>query len=57
MDGVYQCNRNRQNLQIPGEDIPTNLTEIDFRVMQKEKQLHDGSFQGKDWRFEKVNIG
>ena len=57
MDGVYQCNRNRQNLQMPGEDIPTNLTEIDFRVNQKEKQLHDGSFQGKDWRFEKVNIG
>ncbi|KAL2037699.1 hypothetical protein N7G274_009644 [Stereocaulon virgatum] len=56
MDGVYQCNRNRQNLQIPGEDVPKNLTEINFQVNQKERQIEDGSFHGKDWRFEKVNI-
>jgi hypothetical protein len=57
MDGVYQCNRNRQNLQIPSEGVPKNLTEIDFQVNQKERQVEDGSFHGKNWRFEKVNIG
>ena len=31
--------------------------EVDFRVRQKEELLWDGSFEGKEWRFERVNIG
>ena len=57
MDGVYQVNRNRRNLQIPGEGTNRSHTEVDFRVRQKEELLWDGSFEGKEWRFERVNIG
>lgn len=57
MDGVYQCNRNRQNLIIPGFDTHKKQTEINFRVRQKEESLEDGTFQGKAWKFEKVKIG
>lgn len=57
MDGVYQCNRNRQNLIIPAFDTHKKQTEIDFRVRQKEESLEDGTFQGKAWKFEKVKIG
>lgn len=57
MDGVYQVNRNRRNLKIPGEGTKRSHTEVDFRVRQKEELLWDGSFEGKEWRFEKANIG
>jgi len=57
MDGVYQCNRNRQNLHIPDENSKKKQTEVSFRVRQKEERMPDGGFQGKQWRFEKVNIG
>lgn len=57
MDGVYQVNRNRRNLEIPGEGTKRSHTEVDFRVRQKEELLWDGSFEGKEWRFEKANIG
>jgi hypothetical protein len=57
MDGVYQCNRNRHNLRIPDENTTRRQTEVDFRVRQKEELLADGTFQGKQWKFEKVNIG
>ena len=57
MDGVYQVNRNRRNLKIPGEGTKRSHTEVDFRVRQKEELLWDGSFEGKEWRFERVNIG
>ena len=57
MDGVYQCNRNRHNLEIPDEDTPRKKTEVDFIVRQKEELLWDGTFEGKQWRFEKVKIG
>lgn len=30
---------------------------MDFRVRQKEERLEDGTFMGKQWMFEKVNIG
>ena len=57
MDGVYQVNRNRHNLKIPGEGTKRSHTEVDFRVRQKEELLWDGSFEGKEWRFERANIG
>ena len=57
MDGVYQCNRNRHNLEIPGESTSLKKTEIDFVVRQKEELLWDGTFEGKQWSFQKVNIG
>ena len=57
MDGVYQVNRNRRNLKIPGEGTKRSHMEVDFRVRQKEELLWDGSFEGKEWRFERVNIG
>lgn len=57
MDGVYQCNRNRHNLSIPDENTRRRQTEIDFRVRQKEEMLADGTFQGLQWKFEKVEIG
>ena len=57
MDGVYQCNRNRCNLEIPDESTPRSKTEIDFIVRQKEELMWDGAFEGKQWKFEKVKIG
>jgi hypothetical protein len=56
MDGEYQCNRNRLNLQLPGPQTPRNMTEIDLRVRQKEKPLGDGTYLGRGWRFDKHNI-
>ncbi len=57
MDGKYQCNRNRRNLKVPDGTMSRRHTEVDFRVRQKEEKLEDGSFLGKEWRFEKLNIG
>ena len=56
MDGEYQCNRNRTGLIMPNKVSSRMNTEIDFRVRQKEAVLPDGSFSGKQWRFEKLNI-
>jgi len=55
MDGVYQCNRNRQNLKLPDEAIKKSKTEVNFRVRQKEEMLEDGTFNGRSWRFARVN--
>ena len=54
IDGKYQCNRNRCNLQLPGKGIPTEYTEIDFLVRQKEEFLPDGTIIGRPWNFEKL---
>ncbi|KAI9657203.1 MAG: hypothetical protein M1829_006949 [Trizodia sp. TS-e1964] len=56
MDGEYQCNRNRLNLKMPGNGIERSQIEVDFRVRQKEQKLHGGTWVGRDWRFEKLNI-
>ncbi|KAF6236503.1 hypothetical protein HO173_005284 [Letharia columbiana] len=56
MDGVYQCNRNRRNLEIPNENTSRKKFEVDFIVRQKEELLWDGTFEGKQWGFEKVKI-
>lgn len=57
MDGVYQCNRNRRNLKIPDGTTTRTQTEVDFRVRQKEEMMPDGTFNGKQWRFEKLRAG
>ncbi|KAI1626499.1 hypothetical protein EDD37DRAFT_350711 [Exophiala viscosa] len=56
IDGNYQCNRNRCNLRPPQKDQPKNRTEIDFTVRQKEKPLGDGTYMGREWRFDDYNI-
>lgn len=55
MDGEYQCNRNRLNLKPPKRGFPRSATEINFRMRQKEKPVGDGSFIGRDWRFDTHN--
>ena len=57
IDGVYQCNRNRHNLKIPAVATSRRQTEVSFRVRQKEERRWDGTFEGKQWTFEKVKIG
>ncbi|MCJ1305837.1 hypothetical protein MMC08_008654, partial [Hypocenomyce scalaris] len=56
MDGQYQCNRNRRNLRMPDGTSSRKHTEINFHVRQKEDMLEDGTFIGKEWRFEKLNV-
>lgn len=57
IDGEYQCNRFRQNLRIPDGTTTRRQTEVDFHVRQKEEMLEDGTFEGKQWKFENLNIG
>lgn len=57
MDGVYQCNRNRQGLKLPSMATRRSDTEVDFRLRQKEEKLLDGGWLGKEWRFEKLKVG
>ncbi|KAI5288110.1 hypothetical protein KEM54_005462 [Ascosphaera aggregata] len=58
IDGVYQCNRNRDNLKQPDDPDSSakESSEVTFRVRQKEEQLPDGSWIGKPWRFEPLQI-
>lgn len=51
IDGVYQCNRNRQNLEprMP----PDRRSLVDFRVRQKEEIQKDGSMVAREWTFER----
>lgn len=55
IDGVYQCNRNRQGLKLQNPSYGRPL--IDFRVRQKEERQRDGSMTAHEWRFEKLNVG
>ncbi|KAF2808607.1 uncharacterized protein BDZ99DRAFT_341652, partial [Mytilinidion resinicola] len=57
IDGVYQCNRNRQGLIIPDGTVSLDRTLVDFRVRQKEETRSDGRFLGREWSFEKLNVG
>ena len=57
IDGVYQCNRNRINLRVPSENSARSVTEVNFKVRQKEESTGDRNFEGKAWRFEKARIG
>ncbi len=56
IDGNYQCNRVRVNLQPHKKGLPENRSNIDFVVRQKEKPLGDGTFVGREWRFDDCNI-
>lgn len=57
IDGIYQCNRNRQGLVIPDDVNSCNNACVDFRVRQKEERQADGKFMGREWNFEKLNVG
>lgn len=57
MDGEYQCNRNRQGLQLPGDGILAQDYETEFRVRQKEEKTSFGSFVAREWTFAKLNRG
>ncbi|KAK5062992.1 hypothetical protein LTR84_005068 [Exophiala bonariae] len=56
IDGNYQCNRNRVNLQPHKKDLPQDRSEVDFIVRQKEKPMGDGTYMGREWRFDDHNI-
>ena len=55
VDGVYQCNRNRQDLKLRKPSDSRSL--VDFRVRQKEERQDDGSMVAREWAFDKLNIG
>ena len=55
VDGVYQCNRNRQDLKLRKPLDSRSL--VDFRVRQKEERQDDGSMVAREWAFDKLNIG
>jgi len=55
IDGVYQCNRNRQDLKL--QTPPDGRSLVDFTVRQKEEKQKDGTMIAREWRFEKLNIG
>ncbi|KAF7671343.1 hypothetical protein GT037_010668 [Alternaria burnsii] len=54
VDGVYQCNRNRQDLKLRKHSDSRSL--VDFRVRQKEERQDDGSMFAREWAFDKLNI-
>ncbi|KAI4199261.1 MAG: hypothetical protein LQ350_004721 [Teloschistes chrysophthalmus] len=53
IDGEYQCNRGRNNLQIPSGATKEHHTNVNFVVRQKEEAIPDGQFLGKQWMFSK----
>ncbi|PGH08008.1 hypothetical protein GX51_01448 [Blastomyces parvus] len=58
MDGVYQCNRNRDDLR-PKPKSPEEtrkFRDISFRVRQREERLPDGRWIGRPWRFERFQL-
>jgi hypothetical protein len=55
VDGIYQCNRNRQDLKLRKPSDSRSL--VDFRVRQKEERQTDGSMIAREWAFDKLNIG
>lgn len=56
-DGVYQCNRNQIGLIPSDGSTPVNLTEIDFRVRQKESHKAEDEWLGRQWRFKPAKLG
>ncbi|KAL5379766.1 hypothetical protein DPSP01_008237 [Paraphaeosphaeria sporulosa] len=54
IDGVYQCNRNRQNLKL--RKSPDRKSLVDFVVRQKEERQDDGTMIARDWNFEKLDV-
>ncbi|OAX81686.1 hypothetical protein ACJ72_03971 [Emergomyces africanus] len=58
MDGVCQCNRNRDDLRPIASSLETTrkYRDISFRVRQREERLPDGSWIGRPWRFERFPL-
>lgn len=57
MDGVYQANRNKLGLKLPGDGVPPKEYEIDLNMRQKEEKIADGMFVGRDWTFGELDAG
>lgn len=57
INGNYQCNRNRHQLLIPAEGVSRKDCEIDFRLRQKEYRGPDGTWEGQQWKFERLTQG
>ncbi|EMD94139.1 hypothetical protein COCHEDRAFT_1192284 [Bipolaris maydis C5] len=55
VDGVYQCNRNRQDIKPRKPSDSRSL--VDFRVRQKEERQKDGSMIAREWTFDNLDIG
>ncbi|KAJ4383042.1 hypothetical protein N0V86_002270 [Didymella sp. IMI 355093] len=53
IDGVYQCNRNRQNMKLRKPLDRRSL--VDFKVRQKEERQKDGSIIAREWTFEELD--
>ena len=53
IDGIYQCNRNRQNIKL--RRPPDRHSLFDFKVGQKEERQKDGSMIAREWTFEKLD--
>ncbi|KAF3051525.1 hypothetical protein E8E11_007397 [Didymella keratinophila] len=53
IDGVYQCNRNRQDMKLRKPLDRRSL--VDFKVRQKEERQKDGSMIAREWTFEKLD--
>ncbi|KAF2627888.1 hypothetical protein BU25DRAFT_491039 [Macroventuria anomochaeta] len=53
IDGIYQCNRNRQNMKL--RRPPDRRSLVDFKVRQKEERQKDGSMIAREWTFEKLD--
>ncbi|ODH46024.1 hypothetical protein GX48_07884 [Paracoccidioides brasiliensis] len=58
MDGVYQCNRNRNDLLPTSKspEVSRMYRDVSFRVRQREERLPDGSWIGRPWRFEHFHL-
>ncbi|KAG9203556.1 hypothetical protein G6514_002574 [Epicoccum nigrum] len=54
IDGIYQCNRNRQNLKL--RRPPDRRSLVDFKVRQKEERQKDGSMIAREWTFENLDL-
>ena len=56
MDGEYQCNRNKRNLDFVDQSGSNQQAEVDFKVRQKEILCQTGRIQGRPWQFEKLGV-
>ncbi|EUC29041.1 hypothetical protein COCCADRAFT_40542 [Bipolaris zeicola 26-R-13] len=54
VDGIYQCNRNRQNIK--PRKLSDSRSLVDFRVRQKEERQKDGSMIAREWTFDNLDI-
>lgn len=57
IDGVYQCNRNRQKLKFPGEGVLPSEYEVDMKLRQKEEKSPAGMFVAREWSFAQLQKG